>query len=340
MRNVKRTLERVCIVLLAALTLFFGARAGTQAVYAASAEGNIKWARLDVPLAAMRRAAQMDITAHQNGRALPFDQTLACLAAKYGGNWKRYRPADLDALAEKVNAGQSVQEIAAPLKGYSYFSQVYNAAFGNAVGNYATGTSGTDGSAAALTAQYGLKLFSPIAAGYSYSHYDDFGDSRSFGFARRHLGNDLLGSVGTPVCAVEGGVIEELGWNRYGGWRIGIRSFDRQRYYYYAHLRKGHPFAAGLAVGSVVQGGEVIGYLGMTGYSNTEDVNGMTKPHLHFGMQLIFGDAKRESNNEIWVDVYNLVNLLSTHRAQAVRQGNEMFRKGDFLDLDYLLYYE
>ncbi len=47
-----------------------------------------------------------------------------------------------------------------------------------------------------------------------------------------------MGSIGTPIIAVESGTIEALGWNQYGGWRIGIRSFDKKRYYYYAHLRK------------------------------------------------------------------------------------------------------
>ncbi len=46
------------------------------------------------------------------------------------------------------------------------------------------------------------------------------------------------GSIGTPIVAVESGYIEALGWNQYGGWRVGIRSFDGKRYYYYAHLRK------------------------------------------------------------------------------------------------------
>ena len=36
-------------------------------------------------------------------------------------------------------------------------------------------------------ASYGLKAFSPIAAGYGYSHCDDFGVGRSYGFARKHL---------------------------------------------------------------------------------------------------------------------------------------------------------
>ena len=89
--------------------------------------------------------------------------------------------------------------------------------------------------------RYGLKAFLPIAKNYSFSHYDDFGNSRSYGFKRVHLGNDLMGSIGTPIVAVESGVIEHLGWNQYGGWRIGIRSFDGKRYYYYAHLRKNHP---------------------------------------------------------------------------------------------------
>ena len=52
---------------------------------------------------------------------------------------------------------------------------------------------------------------------------------------------------------MEGGTVEALGWNRYGGWRIGIRSDDRKRYYYYAHLRKDTPYAEGLAVGQRVQ---------------------------------------------------------------------------------------
>ena len=72
-----------------------------------------------------------------------------------------------------------------------------------------------------------------------------------------------MGSVGTPVIAIESGVVEVLGWNMYGGWRIGIRSFDKKRYYYYAHLRKDHPYHSDLAEGDIVTAGDVIGYLGM-----------------------------------------------------------------------------
>lgn len=101
------------------------------------------------------------------------------------------------------------------------------------------------------------------------------------------------GSIGTPIVAVESGYIEALGWNQYGGWRVGIRSFDGKRYYYYAHLRKDHPYAKDLCEGQIVTAGDVIGYLGMTGYSSHENVNNINIPHLHFGVQLIFNEVQK-----------------------------------------------
>lgn len=126
-----------------------------------------------------------------------------------------------------------------------------------------------------------------------------------------------FGSIGTPIIAVEGGIIEHLGWNQYGGWRVGIRSFDQKRYYYYAHLRKNHPYVNGLQEGMTVKAGDVIGYLGMTGYSIKENVNNINIPHLHFGMQLIFDDSQVDSPNEIWIDVYNIVEFLMQNRSEV-----------------------
>ena len=56
--------------------------------------------------------------------------------------------------------------------------------------------------------RYGLKAFFPIAKGYGFSHYDDFGNSRSYGYKRVHLGHDLMGNIGTPIIAVESGIVE------------------------------------------------------------------------------------------------------------------------------------
>lgn len=65
--------------------------------------------------------------------------------------------------------------------------------------------------------------------------------------------------------------------------------------------------------------GDVIGYLGQTGYSLTENTNNIEIPHLHFGLELIFDESQKESDNEIWVDVYALTRLLSRHRCTVVR---------------------
>ena len=94
-----------------------------------------------------------------------------------------------------------------------------------------------------------------------FQHYDDFGASRSYGYQRNHLGHDLMAATGTPVIAVESGTVEVMGWNQYGGWRIGIRSFDKKRYYYYAHLRQNRPYQVDLTEGKVVNAGDVIGYV-------------------------------------------------------------------------------
>lgn len=166
---------------------------------------------------------------------------------------------------------------------------------------------------------YGLKAFHPIAKGFPYSDYDDFGASRSYGYKRNHLGHDMMGQVGTPIIAVESGYVSQLGWNQYGGWRIGINSFDGRRYYYYAHLRQNRPFAEGLELGALVQAGDVIGYLGRTGYSKTENVNNIDQYHLHFGLQLIFDESQREGSNQIWVSGYELVKFLYQHQSEVKR---------------------
>ena len=129
----------------------------------------------------------------------------------------------------------------------------------------------------------------------------------------------MMGQVGTPVICVESGYVEAIGWNQYGGWRLGIRSFDGKRYYYYAHLRKNYPYHKSLQEGSVVQAGDVIGYLGRTGYSRTENTNNIDDPHLHFGIQLIFDESQKEGNNEIWIDCYELVKFLAVNRSETVK---------------------
>ena len=158
-----------------------------------------------------------------------------------------------------------------------------------------------------------------MAKGFEYNHYDDFGARRSYGYERKHLGHDMMGQTGTPIIAVESGKVEAIGWNQYGGWRIGIRSMDGKRYYYYAHLRQNYPYAEGLEEGSLVTAGDVIGYMGHTGYSTQENVNNIDVTHLHWGLELIFDEQRRADGYEIWIDVYPLTQFLYKNRSEAYK---------------------
>lgn len=290
----------------------------------------IRWVDFNVPYESLKYAMEQDIATYEQEKHIPWIDVLALAACRTGG---RCGLVSVKKAAADMKRNLSPRELAGDgSKYYDYYHESFSAALGGLLGSYAIEVNGQ------WVGQYGLKAFSPVAAGYGYSHCSDFGMSRSFGFARKHLGNDLMGSLGTPIIAVEGGVVEAMGWNRYGGWRIGIRSFDSRRYYYYAHLQKDHPFAEGLEVGDTVQAGDLIGFMGRTGYSDRENVNNIEAVHLHFGIQLIFDESQKECNSEIWINAYDIVRLLSNHRSTVEKTTLGWERKYPYKDLDILDY--
>lgn len=286
----------------------------------------IRWVDFSVPYESLKYAMNIDIETAQQEKHISWIDILALAACRTGG---KCGLSAVKKASHQLMEDKSPEELLGDsYRYYSYYHEAYSAALGGLLGNFAIEVHGEEKPA------YGLKAYSPIAAGYGYSHCADFGNSRSFGFARKHLGNDLMGTLGTPVVAVEGGIVEAMGWNRYGGWRVGIRSFDSKRYYYYAHLQKDHPFAKGLAVGDMVDAGQLIGFMGRSGYSDKENVNNIETVHLHFGMQLIFDESQKECNNEIWIDAYNIVRLLSEHRSSYRKESSGWVRVYPYSDLD------
>lgn len=297
----------LAVVLLTASAGYLHQSVPTQAQEEKKAD-YIKYVEFNVPYLALKKALNLDIESHKSGGSLSWIQILAYLAAKYGGDFDRYKSSDMDSFVTKLQTS-SVEELTKNMKYYPYYLEAYTAVLGGLVGKYREG--GEE--------KYGLTGYSPIAKTFPYTDCDDFGVRRTYGYSRPHLGHDLMAATGTPVIAVESGVVEALGWNQYGGWRIGIRSFDSKRYYYYAHLRQNRPYADGLAVGQTVKAGDVIGYVGRTGYSAKENVNNIKVSHLHFGLELIFDESQKECNNEIWVDVYPLTKLLRQHQSAVYR---------------------
>ena len=90
---------------------------------------------------------------------------------------------------------------------------------------------------------------------------------------RAHRGVDFAAVTGTPVQSTGSGVVIERARQSTYGNTIVIRHSNGWTTRY-AHMNR---FAAGVAVGSRVDQGDLIGYVGMTGLA--------TGPHLHYEMR-------------------------------------------------------
>lgn len=329
----KAILTELCLIGMLAVILVFR-REHAEDAYVAADGKCIKWVDFNVSYEALCNAYQWDVDTHGTEHEVHWIELLAYTAARTGGNFEKKALTILDSVAEELGNGENtIDELTADMDYYDYYEEAYTAVLGGLVGEYSTEITDDRGNKTYET-KYGLKGYFPLARGFDYSHYDDFGASRTYGYKRKHLGHDMMGLVGTPIIAVESGYVEALGWNQYGGWRIGIRSFDGKRYYYYAHLRQNYPFAENLEAGSVVTAGDVIGYMGHTGYSTQENVNNIEVTHLHWGLELIFDESRREEGYEIWVDVYPLTRFLAKHTqaAEKVEGTKEWLRSTSIVD--------
>ncbi|MCC4605151.1 M23 family metallopeptidase [Xanthomonas campestris] len=101
---------------------------------------------------------------------------------------------------------------------------------------------------------------------------DTFGAPR--GRDRTHAGVDIFAPRGTPVVASTHGVVSAIGDRGLGGKQVWVLGPAMERHYY-AHL---DDWAAGLAVGDVVEPGTPLGMVGTTGNARG------TPPHLHYGV--------------------------------------------------------
>jgi murein DD-endopeptidase MepM/ murein hydrolase activator NlpD len=139
---------------------------------------------------------------------------------------------------------------------------------------------------------------------YDYQHYDDFNDYRYYKKLTFHGGNDIMGDRGTPICAVESGTVEKVGWNEHGGWRIGIRTGNK--YYYYAHM---DGYAKNFNIGEHVDAGDLLGFMGDTGYGDV-GASGNFPVHLHFGIEVTYKTGPMGMFTEkYWINPYPLLEL-------------------------------
>lgn len=112
--------------------------------------------------------------------------------------------------------------------------------------------------------------FWPTNLGYTISSYYGY-RLQVFGEGNFHSGLDIAGTgYGSPIYASNNGVIETRKYAYDSGYHI-IINHNNGFYSLYAHMSS---FDPAFSVGSTVSRGDIIGYVGSSGWS--------TGPHLHF----------------------------------------------------------
>lgn len=155
----------------------------------------------------------------------------------------------------------------------------------------------------------------PISLEYSnnYIYGDSYGAERTYGGKRIHTGTDIMDKeniVGRiPIISMTDGVVQNIGWNEKGGYRVGINS-KSGNYYYYAHLDK---FEEGLEKGKEVLAGDIIGYMGNTGYSKVEGTKGNFEVHLHLGIEV----ETKLTKDELWINPYPFISYIENKQKNS-----------------------
>lgn len=132
----------------------------------------------------------------------------------------------------------------------------------------------------------------------TFSFVDSWMSERNFGGKRGHEGTDIMAAKNEsdlyPILSMTDGKVVSKGWLPQGGYRLGILS-PSGGYFYYAHLSS----YANLSEGDEVKAGQLLGYMGDTGYG-PEGTKGKFDVHLHVGIY-IYPEDQETSINPYWI---------------------------------------
>ena len=144
-----------------------------------------------------------------------------------------------------------------------------------------------------------------VGSRFSYSRLDPVKH-----FTHPHLGVDLDAPRGTPVKAIGDGIV--VFCKRFGGYGNAIMvKYGNTYKALYGHLEK---FSKGLHAHQVVKKGQVIGYVGSTGWS--------TGPHLHFSLY-----KNGKPIDPLKVQFPHTTPIAQKYRHQFLSQENELFNE-------------
>lgn len=143
--------------------------------------------------------------------------------------------------------------------------------------------------------------FSRISSGFSGRVHPIFGQWR------QHQGVDFAAPTGTPVRASGDGVISFVGTQNGYGNVVEIKHWNNYSTLY-AHMSR---FASGVKNGTKVSQGEVIGYVGTTGWA--------TGPHLHYEFRV-----SNQPRDPLSIDVPNAQPLAGADLQRFHTVANDM----------------
>lgn len=148
-----------------------------------------------------------------------------------------------------------------------------------------------------------IKCF-PVSEDARVSYENSWMFERNYGGERGHEGTDLMTELDISghyqILSMTDGIVEKIGWLPLGGYRIGIRS-PSGAYFYYAHLDS---YARTFGIGDTVFAGEILGYMGDTGYGE-EGTRGQFPVHLHLGIYVMTDTMEEISINPYWILRYS-----------------------------------
>jgi murein DD-endopeptidase MepM/ murein hydrolase activator NlpD len=146
--------------------------------------------------------------------------------------------------------------------------------------------------------------FTRISSGFSMRMHP------ILGIWKQHKGVDFAAPTGTPIHASGDGVVDFVGTQTGYGNVVGIKHWDHYSTLY-GHMSR---FAAGLHKGEKVSQGEVIGYVGQTGWA--------TGPHVHYEFRI-----NNEPRDPMSIDVPNAQPLVAAQLQRFHAESAEMGRR-------------
>ena len=105
-------------------------------VGASKEEDYIKYVEFNVCYDALESAMNADIASQEQEIKINWIDVLAYLGAKYGGDFKRYKAADLNDVVQRLQSGEKMEDITRDMSYFAYYREAYGAVLDGFLGTY------------------------------------------------------------------------------------------------------------------------------------------------------------------------------------------------------------